>query len=282
MSDFEMTPPVRMAAHRHAREAFAQGHESCGLIVVGTDGEHAYVPCENTHPEKGTGDAFRIDPAMVEPYYEAKTLVAIVHSHPHGPAAPTKADMIGQRQSGVPWVIVVFDEGEIVDDFSFPASLDAPLKGRMFRPGVDDCLTAIRRWHWQHDGFLIPDFPRDPNWWLNEEGNGPGEDNMYLDFYEQAGFRVLAPEEVRADPDDPRSPLLLQPGDVGLAKVLSPWRINHGVIYTGGQLMLHHLLQRASAEEPITRWLPKLEIWIRRRDLGVSHENNPPLRKSGD
>lgn len=277
-----MTPPVRMMAFAHARAEFAKGHESCGLIVRGRDGEPSYVACENIHPDKGGGDAFQIDPAVIQKFYEDGSLMAVVHSHPHGPAAPTKADMIGQKQSGVPWVIVVFEDGQIVEDFSFPTPLDAPIKQRQFRPGVDDCLTLIRRWHYQHDGFLIPDFPRDPNWWLNENGDGPGEDDMYLDLHERCGFRRLSEEEIRSDPEDPRSPLLLRAGDVGLAKVMSPWRINHGVVYTGGQLMMHHLLNRASAEEPISRWLPKLEIWLRRRDLEVPHENHPPLRPSGD
>lgn len=279
---YALTPPVRMLAYAHARAEFAQGHESCGLIVTGSDGEPTYIACENIHPDKGTGDAFRIDPVVFQQFYEAGTLLSVVHSHPHGPAAPTKEDMVGQRQTGVPWTIIVFDGGQIVEDFSFPTPLDAPIKGRHFRPGVDDCLTLIRRWHFQFDGFVMPDFPRNPNWWLNEDGDGPGEDDMYLDLHEKAGFRRLEAHEVRAEPDDPRSPLLLLPGDVGLAKVMSPWRINHGVVYTGGQLMMHHLLNRASAEEPISRWLPKLEIWLRRRDLGVPHENDPSLRPPCD
>lgn len=281
MTLLKLPPYLRGAAYQHALECFPE--EACGLVVSGDDGLLAYVRSANLKPDGERENAFRLDPSLFEKHREDHSLVAVVHSHTRGQNAPSKSDMIGQRQSGVPWIIVVLDgngpdeKPRILEEFGFPLPLDRPLKGVPFRPGVADCVETIAAWYYQKRGVTIWTAPRDDAWWFDEDG-GAGED-LFMEHFAGQGFRRLEPHEIHVDPEDPRSALKLQEGDVGLARVMSPHRINHGVVYTGGQLMMHHLLNRVSSEEPVTRWLPRIEIWLRYEGT-PSAQDDPSLRQS--
>ncbi len=268
---FSVLPHMRPDMYRHALECFP--HESCGLLLDKGDGIPVYLPCENIHPNPE--NAFRIDPVVYEKHRRAGDIIAVVHSHTRAQRAPSAADMRGQEASGFPWVIVVLDEQRrILEDFHFPLGWDVSLKGRQFRGGVADCFETVRLWWWQNRGVKLPQVPRDDQWWVKDPETGEAAQNVILDNLLAVGFRVLTPEEIRVNPDDERSSLMLEPGDVGLARVMSD-RINHGVVYTGGQMMLHHLLEQVSAEVPMTRWLSRIEMWLRPKDVTPNDQCSP-------
>lgn len=274
---YRIPPYLRPAIYAHANECYP--HECCGLILSdGENGLHRYLRVENIAPEDKREDMFTLDPAPYIEATEAGTLVAIVHSHTKGQTAPSKTDMENQLVTGVPWVIVVMvGPDAIIDEFSFPLPKDAPVTGVDFRPGVADCVELLGRYFHQEFGEVVKGYPRDDMWWHKEAGSDTDTD-LFLDHYVEEGFRRLAPHEIFEDPDNPRSRLLLQKGDVGLVKVMSPNRINHCVVYTGGQMMMHHLLNRVSEEAPLSRWLPRIEIWLRHKSQEASVEHDPLLR----
>lgn len=282
-TSFRLPPYLRPIVYAHVSEEYP--NEACGMIVSGEHGLLRYVRARNIHDDPE--NAFTIDPSDYETASEAG-LVAIVHSHTKGQNCPSREDMIGQEATGLPWVIVVMaGPDHIVEDFSFPLDRNAPLIGVNFRPGVADCVETISRFYWQEHRIVVHGGPRDDVWWLGEEGKEDEAPDLFLDLYEREGFRRLSPEEIHEVPGDPTSPLKLRRGDVGLVRVMSPRRLNHGVVYTGGQMMVHHLFNKLSAETPISRWLPRIEVWLRHRALDapaeeVTREDNPPVRRPLD
>lgn len=77
---------------RHMQSAYPR--EGCGL-VVGSGPEVRFIPVTNI---SDASTAYEMDPqelinALREIRATNETLQAIAHSHPHGPATPSKADI---------------------------------------------------------------------------------------------------------------------------------------------------------------------------------------------
>jgi cell wall-associated NlpC family hydrolase len=166
--------------------------------------------------------------------------------------------MRSQVELEVPWIICSATETASLPPFAWGDQLEdpAPLVGRPFRHGVTDCYAAIRAWGQRERGVLLPDYPRQWEWWL--EGVN-GDKDMYRRNFADAGFREIDASEVRV-------------GDVWLAQVRSPVP-NHGGVYIGDGLAYHHpssLLAsdptRLSKREPIARWQRHITHWLRRDD----------------
>jgi proteasome lid subunit RPN8/RPN11 len=251
-----LPPPLQKLIYRHAMAEWP--HEACGFIV----GDQ-YVPVPNTSPDPE--NAFELDAASFAILQGSSGLpVILVHTHTQGQKAPSRADMEAQAATGVPWLIVVLNgDGHVVEHFWFPVDLGEPLEGLPFREGVRDCYTHIRKYWYQVHGVVLPEFPRDSMWWND------GED-LYVGGFEKAGFRALAPEEIK----DSQGTLLLQPGDVGLTRVLTQAALNHGMVYTGGLMISHHLPERLARPEPLARWFNRVELWLRY----TANEQNSPAR----
>ena len=225
----------------HAIAAYPE--ESCGFVMA--DG---YLPRNNLSPDPLTG--FRISPqAWV--WAEAKgKILAVVHSHPDGPDCPSASDMRQQSATALPWGIVCTNGTRATVPFWFGDQVDCPdLIGRGFRHGVTDCYAIIRDWYFMERGIRLQDFPRDWEWWREEE-------DLYQANFRAAGFRRIGEAEVRA-------------GDVFLGQIRSPVP-NHGGVYLGGGLAVHHLTgsspvdpARLSAREPINRWRSFITHWLR-------------------
>lgn len=216
----------------HARECYPR--ESCGIVVAGE-----YLAMENVaeNPEQD----FRISEEALLPHLDA--MECVIHSHPGGPGYPSKADMEGQVASAVPWGIIVVNEDQVVPPFFFGDGLPVPeLIGREFQHGVTDCYAIIRDWYKLERGVTLREFPRDAAWW------DAGE-NLYLEGFRLAGFREI-------DQDD------VQPGDVFLARIRSDVP-NHGGVYVGDSLILHHLPNRLSRREPFGLWQRAVTHWLR-------------------
>jgi [CysO sulfur-carrier protein]-S-L-cysteine hydrolase len=87
-----LAPGILEEVIQEARNAYPK--EACGLLVGRGAGER-FIPVKNiaAHP-----DQYEMDPAELIAVFRTlretgKQLIAIVHSHPHGPAEPSKMDI---------------------------------------------------------------------------------------------------------------------------------------------------------------------------------------------
>lgn len=232
-------PDVAAAIQADALARYPQ--EACGAVTA--SGYHAF-------PNVAADPLHHFDcAAACRPLQVSGELLAVVHSHPDGPDAPSEHDIQQQRAMDVPWGLVVTDGEAVGDPWFWGDSIEPPpLLGRDFRHGPSgtdgrgDCGALIRDYYRIERGILIPDFPRADHWWTD------GKD-LYQDHYAEAGF-------LQASQDDP------QPGDVVLLQFRSPVA-NHAAIYVGGGLILHHLEGRLSREEPIIGWIKFVRGWLR-------------------
>ena len=220
-------------ATQHAERAFP--NESCGVIVESV----GYVPCENI--DLNPTVAFSMNPAD---FVRHGTVVAVVHSHPNGPAYPSKSDMVSQQTSGVPWAVISVTphagKPTAYDAFWFGDQVPTPsLDRRGFRHGVTDCYALIRDWY-KGRNILLPEHPRDWEWWKRGE-------RLYEDLLEPTGFREVVTKTPKA-------------GDVFLCRIMSK-TANHAGVFLDNGLVLHHLAavsgfdpHQLSRKEPFGRW----------------------------
>lgn len=192
---------------------------------------------------------FRVDKRTMAAAVK-RGLLAVVHSHPDGPDCPSEADMNGQLASGVPWGIISTNGEGCLPPFWWGDDVPRePLIGRPFRHGVTDCYALIRDYYRLELGIVLPEYPRDWEWWLS------GGD-LYRQGFASAGFRVIDQAEARE-------------GDMWWSQIRSPVP-NHGGVYLGNGLILHHKTARLEADatrlslrEPIGRWMPYITTWLR-------------------
>lgn len=222
------TKDIEGEALSHAIEAYPQ--EAVGIVEGG-----AYVRIDNRaavpQDEVALSDDDLVRAANAEVFF---------HSHPDGRGCPSSADMIYQQQLAIPFVIAVVPH---LDVFAFGDQLARrPLIGRGFRHGVHDCFSLMRDWYADH-GVDVMNKPRDWEWW--SRGG-----NLYLEFFEEAGFQLITPfEATRA-------------GDVVLFKFRSEVPMHGALVTEDPQLLLHHAAgmrevdpSRLSATVPRSRYM---------------------------
>lgn len=226
-----MNETTKAAIAAHAIAEYPR--EAVGL-VTSIAGVETYVPCANyaatptEHFVLAAEDYARAE--------DAGEILALVHSHPGGPARPSDADKAMCEASGIArWVIVslgVQADGSIaIDDWCEfgPTGFIAPLVGRQFAHGVHDCYAIVRDWYRLERGVVLPDFERRDDWWDD------GHSSLYLDNYREAGF-----EDVGHGAE-------LQSGDVLLMQIRSRNGVpNHAGVYIGDGRFLHHMHGRLS------------------------------------
>ena len=220
-------PEVDEQIQAHALEAFP--HECCGVVRNGL-----YERLANNDPNPA--EAFDFDRmVLLDPAVQA-----IVHSHPGGPAWPSALDMEQQLATDLVWGLVATD-GESCQPVMWwgPGVPMPPLIGRDFRHGPSgsdgkgDCYALVRDWYRAERGLILPEVPRDHEWWNKGQ-------SLYTDYLAPQGFSTIPLDQ-------------LQPGDGLLMHVLSPVP-NHAAIYMGNGLILHQLPNRLSRHDPLGRW----------------------------
>ena len=234
--DFDKYYPA-IAAHAAAEYP----KEACGIIT-----DEGYLPMLNVAEDPQ--EHFALPAAVLDKMPGA---LALVHSHPDGPDAPSASDIAGQVNSALPWgLCVVSSDRTVSKPFYWGDMLEPPpLIGREFRHGPSgtdgkgDCYALIRDWYRLEKGITLPDFPRDDAWW--ETGG-----DLYEAHFAEAGFVEIPAQQARD-------------GGVFMMKVQSD-RINHaGLLVDGEQLILHHLSGRLSRREPMGRWYKFIAKWVR-------------------
>jgi proteasome lid subunit RPN8/RPN11 len=217
--------------------------EICG-VVTGTKAQPRFCQLTNRAADPSAG--FVMPAAEVARF---GPVLAIVHSHPRGPAFPSAHDMAQQAATALPWGIAVPPPHPHAGLFWFGGA-PLPLMRRPYRHGVTDCYALVRDWFHIKRGIRLMDIPRDWSWWARG-------DDLYTDNFAKAGFVILG--------DDAS----LAAGDIGMVCLRSPV-INHAVIWLGDGLILHHLAghegydpDRLPRREPAARWLRYVKFWIR-------------------
>ncbi|MET4190679.1 MULTISPECIES: Mov34/MPN/PAD-1 family protein [unclassified Bradyrhizobium] len=231
--------PVAMSvvldAVKHAEDVYPQ--ESCGVVI-----DNKYWPMINGHMRPN--EDFYISPGEYIGHIErCGPLQAVIHSHPQGQPGPSRADMIYQQNAGVPFGIIVIPDHHLQDVVFFGDTVPiAPEVGRPFIHGVYDCYALGRDYLRAKYGLVLPNFPRDAEWWLHTGANT----NLLEENFEAAGFVPVGFNEMR-------------PGDALMCRFAGSDKINHCGVYTGNGLVLHHLAGSPkrimlSTEEPVYNW----------------------------
>lgn len=241
-------------------------NECCGVITL-SKGKYAYIRKENVHREPE--HHFSFDKKTKAEVNTKKSVVAYCHSHPTGPAVPSKKDMEIQTAIRKPSVIAsVSPDTGLIDLFSFGDHLlDAPLEGRDFRYGQFDCLHAIRSYVWQIEQRYMPPAPASEDGWWNIGKDDPAEladnPNLYEKNFKNYGYREFTP-----DLENPSSVNYPREGDILLMQMGAPV-INHAAVYIGNNLIYHHRFGKQSGTTPIGYVLGANYIrkWVR-------HEQN--------
>ncbi len=236
----QLAPATIAAIKAHAVACFP--NEMCGVITT----DHAFKPLLNRHPQPTHYFDCAVECAALQ---AAGQVLALVHSHPGGPEAPSGDDVAGQMHMALPWGLLICTGEGAMDPYWWGDELTPPpLEGRMFRHGPSgtdgrgDCGALIRDWYRLERGILIPDFPREDGWWLKGE-------SLYEQHFAAAGFEPVAVEAA-------------QPGDVALFAFRAPVA-NHGGIYLGQGIILHHLAGRVSRQESVLGWMKLLTRVLR-------------------
>jgi proteasome lid subunit RPN8/RPN11 len=242
MIDFSQNPDLILAIQEHAQRDLPR--ESCGLIQV-HKGRMVYVPCGNA--AEGLGH-FEIAHMEMQEAEDRGEVLAIVHSHPYASPEPSDADRVGCELSGLLWVIVNAPVGHFLQ--IEPSGWEAPLIGRQFHHGVLDCFTLIKDWYLRERGIELPDFEREDDWW------NKGQD-LYKDNFAKAGFHQVPAED-------------MQPGDVILMHH-NAHVMNHGAVYLGDGMILHHLSGRLSSRDLYGPYFQKITEKIVRHGVPDAH-----------
>jgi proteasome lid subunit RPN8/RPN11 len=110
----ELPPALAAAIKAAAQEALP--HECCGLLEGTRDG--AVFRITALHPARnlsGESERFLIDPAdhiMAQKQARAggREIIGCYHSHPHGAAQPSAADLAGAQENDFLWLIAAQSE----------------------------------------------------------------------------------------------------------------------------------------------------------------------------
>ena len=224
----------------HANACLPQ--ESCGVIVT-TSGRNKYIPCKNK--AFGNND-FIIDPIDYAKAEDIGEISYIVHSHPYSLPEPSQTDLYSIELSGIPWVII--NPGSQKYTVNYPKGYKPPLIGREFKHGLVDCYTLIRDYYKEHLGLDMYNYPRSDQWWLKTN------ENLYIDNYEREGFVKITDGSIKEH-------------DFLLMRIASQTE-NHGAVYVGNNMILHHPMNRLSSRDVYGGWWRKVTTaTLRYKDL---------------
>ncbi|OAV15471.1 C40 family peptidase [Moraxella catarrhalis] len=255
----KLTKQLKADIISHAFDCYPA--ECCGLII---DGQ--YYPCDNVAPNPT--EHFEIDPQNMLEMQDIGEIQAIVHSHPNGNAEPSEVDRVQMGVHGIDWVICGFGyhaDGEQYFNIKChkPKVYQAPLLGREYHHGVQDCYSLVRDYYSRELDIHLPDFERADAWWEHEN-----HEPLYEKNFTKAGFIKVQ------DKND------LQKHDVILCRVGRTHHVNHALIYVGdgkltsettpdcvgNALILHHPHGGLSVREIYG------DNWQRRTAMVVRHE----------
>lgn len=246
----KLTKTIKADILAHAQACYPS--ECCGLIV-----DKSYLPCNNLST---ISDQFYIDP---KDYVKAESMgeiVAICHSHPDGTSQASEADKAQMALHGLLWVIVGYPKGDFATHL--PSDYTAPLLGRSYFHGLQDCYTLAKDYYSRECGIALNEYPREDLWWENKDNP-----SLYLEHFANEGFVEVSD---------------LQKHDVILCRVGRTEHVNHACVFVGDgeltsevthgvigdSLILHHPYGRLSVREIYgDMWQQRTAKIIRHKDF---------------
>jgi len=227
---FEPSPTILAAALEHANACAPR--EGCGAVVAGQ-----FVPIHNRATDY---DSFVMDGHDYVTASRQGRIEAIVHSHVDLPPLASVADRAFCEKLGLPWLIVSWPSGDYA--VLEPCGAKAPLVGRQWAWGSQDCLAIIRDGLAEYAGITVPDYAREWEFW--RKGDDPIGDNIGA-----AGFVALP------NGTPPKH------CDVFGMRISAPV-VNHLALFLQPDRILHQMAGRLSVRETY------FGVW---RDLTVLH-----------
>lgn len=234
-----------MIQHEALSAAVKHALADCPKEIVGYTAAGLYRPLRNSSDKP---DEFRVAPADTVQMYE-DGIEVFLHSHTDGSDFPSLSDINSQIEMGVPWGVLVLSKDQdgkpyLSDTFFFGDQAPIPAYlGRKFRHYVTDCYALCRDWYRQERHVILPQFPREYEWW--EKGG-----NMIRDEFVGAGFV----EQPLSD---------IQIGDL-IPMAVGRGIVNHLGVYIGNGQMIHHMRGRQSNTDSVVRWKHHLTGYILR------------------
>ena len=242
-------------------------NECCGLII-----NDKYHPCTNAHSDPKNHFEIALDEYLA--LERLGEIQAIVHSHPDGEPLPSEFDRVQMGLHGVDWVIIAVGHsptGKKYQDVRChqPKSYQAPLLGREYHHGVQDCYSLVRDYYHRELDIHLPDFHRSDAWWEHEN-----HEPLYENNFTKAGFTKVQ------NKND------LQKHDVILCRVGRTHHVNHALIYLGDgkltsentgeiigdSIMLHHPHGGLSVREIYgDNWLKRTAMVVRHKALNQTN-----------
>lgn len=211
-----LTAKLKKDIIAHAKNSYP--NECCGLIIG-----NCYHPCANI--AKDPKNSFEIDPSDFVVLSALGEVQAIVHSHPNGEPLPSEADRVQMGLHGVPWVICGFGTSVTGDEYCQvkshqPRPYSAPLIGRDYIHGVQDCYSLVRDYYWRECGIALSDYERDVDWWEN-----PDSANLYVENFIKEGFVQVPISDIKKH-------------DAIICMVGRTYYPNHALIYLGDGVLI--------------------------------------------
>ena len=243
-----MMPPFDFTKFLPAIQLQAAAHypnECCGFIIQ--DQHTAFMlPIRNVHENPKEGFLMP-DEALMRAERKGE-IIAVYHSHPNAASAKlTDTDLCCYTEMNeIPWLVVNHPFTEFV--IHKPDHWRWPLVGRPFEHAVTDCYSLGQDYYRRKYGIILADFERGPLWWEKSDA-----EELYLKNYADQGFVEVSGK--------------LQEGDAILMQLRSD-KVNHGAIYLGGGIILHHLYDRKSCHAPYDGfWLHCTRKTLRHKSL---------------
>ena len=243
----KLTAKLKKAIQAHAAEVYPS--ECCGVIV-----NKEYISCRNISDHK---DQFEIHHEDLVKAEDLGEIQAYVHSHPNASARASEIDLIQIELHQKPWVICAYPDVEF--QMYEPCGYKAPLVGRNYIHGMQDCYSIVRDFYERELGIKLIDFEREDAWWESKDNK-----SLYLDGFGEAGFVEVSD---------------MQYGDVLLCRVGRTEHVNHAVIWLGNQtelkseqtescvgssIILHHPYGRKSVREVFgSQWQERVAKVVR-------------------
>src|SRR5574344_1559537 len=144
----KLTAKLKKAIRSHAEECFPR--ECCGVIV-----NDQYIACRNIAENDHQFEIHHKDLAKAEDLGEIQ---AYVHSHPNASARASEIDLIQIELHEKPWVICAYPDIEF--QVYEPCGYKAPLVGRNYIHGIQDCYSIVRDFYERELGISLIDFER--------------------------------------------------------------------------------------------------------------------------
>lgn len=226
---------------QHVIECYPQ--EACGYLVDDT-----FIPIQNVSNDPA--DSFEM--SVEDSKMFADQDYAVIHSHTMKQhdfdfRTPSHADMIAQRNCEMPFGIVHCDGENVSDILWFGGDTPIPdLINRQYIPNVQDCFTLARDYYRLNYNIDFGTHPRPANWY---EWNPHYIEHHFKDL----GLIQIRPENLKV-------------GDILLFNIASNYASHIGIV-TGEDKFIHHLLNRTSAEDKISKWHRQFNKALRHKDL---------------